>query len=427
MQLLLRLTSADWERKAAEPLSARVFRVRHDDKGQRLCFMKLLSGTLRTRQALPGREEKVNELRIYHGDKYRTVEEARAGDLVAVPGLPGLMPGDGIGTCPKLHFMTEPMMMADLIWDSKQVPAFRLMEMLTPLGQEEPSLDFVRQEERITCRVMGRIQLEILRSLIAQRCGVEVSFGPCKPIYRETIDAPSVGVGHYEPLRHYAEVVLRLVPTEPGSGITFVSRCHVDTLELNWQRLIETHIFEKPHHGVLTGAELTDIRFELLCGRSHLKHTEGGDFRQSVYRAIRNGLMYAKSVLLEPVCGFALSVPQDQFGTVSGALAGLRADTEPAEYRGDRVLLRGEAAWSRFMPWQEQFVAMTHGRGTLRVWLSRYAPCDEQERIVTETGYNPLADETPDSVFCSHGAGFTVPWQQVRSYMHCQGEWFTEP
>ncbi|MGN1020401.1 MAG: GTP-binding protein [Aristaeellaceae bacterium] len=417
LTLLARLTPTDSDRLTGLPLTARCYRVRHEQGGGRLCFLKLLTGTLRVKDELPG-GQKVNELRVYHGNRFRSVEQAQAGDLVAIPGLEGIRPGDCPGADTRNPFLLEPMMAADLLWDSKVTPAFRMLEIMRILEDEEPSLAVSESGGSITVRMMGRIQLEVMRQQVKDRFGLEVSFGPARVLYKETIAAPSVGVGHYEPLRHYAEVHLRLVPGAQGSGIRFVSRCHVDNLALNWQRLIETHVLEKAHKGVLTGAPLTDVTVELLSGRAHLKHTEGGDFRQSTYRAIRNALMYADSVLLEPWCGFNLRAPAELYGAMAGALTRLRAETEPPVYEGEDVLLTGEAPYALFAPWQEDFTAMTRGRGALRVWMSRYVPCGDQEAIVAASGYNPLADDTPDSVFCAHGAGYTVAWDQVRAHAH---------
>ncbi len=405
--------------------SARCYQVRHDAQGQRICFLKLLSGRLRVKETLPD-GQKINELRRYHGDKFRPLEAASAGDIVGIPGLEGIKPGDVLGTDRKSVFYTEPMMAADVLWDEETVPAFRMMQALRILEDEEPTLTVTEQQGHIAVHAMGRIQLEVLKDQIASRFGIIAAFGPPHVLYKETIAAPAIGVGHYEPLRHYAECHLRLVPTAPGSGVSFRSRCHVDTLVLNWQRLIETHVFEKPHKGVLTGAPLTDVCVELLTGRAHLKHTEGGDFRQATYRAIRNALMYADSVLLEPIAGFSLRAPADMYGALAGSLNRLQAEVDLPEYEDDMVLLKGEAPYALFAPWQEDFLSLTHGRGALRVWMSRYAPVRSQETIVESIGYNPLADDTPDSVFCSHGAGFTVPWDQVRNHMHMSHEEFLE-
>jgi len=421
LRVLSALTKTD--HKSDADLSARCYQVRHDAQGQRLCFLKLLSGMIRVKDEIQS-GMKVNELRIYHGDKFRPVDAAYAGDIVAIPGMEGIRPGDVIGQAVPTRFRTEPMMAADVLFDEKAIPAFRMMQALRILEDEEPTLTVTETQGHIAVHVMGRIQLEVLRQLLQDRFGYAVEFGPTHVLYRETISGPSIGVGHYEPLRHYAECHVRLVPTAPGSGVTFRSLCHVDTLQLNWQRLIAGHVSEKQHKGVLTGSPLTDVEVQLLTGRAHLKHTEGGDFRQATYRAIRNALMYADSVLLEPVAGFSLRAPSDMYGALAGALSRLQADVDVPEYDEDSVILRGECPYAIFAPWQEEFLSLTHGRGALRVWMSRYATCRDQQSIVETIGYNPLADDTPDSVFCSHGAGFTVPWNEVRNYMHMSHEEF---
>ena len=418
------LTETDYDSRTTQPLTARCYQVRHDAQGQRLCFVKLLSGSLRVKDALPlpGGAAKVNELRIYHGAKYRSVEQACAGDLVALSGLEGLHPGDMLGCEGHTSLCTTPMMAADVLWDEKAVPAFRMLQALRMLEDEDPSLGVEESAGRLSVHVMGRIQLEVLRQLLRERFGYEASFGPCRVLYQETIAAPAIGIGHYEPLRHYAEVWLRISPAPAGSGVAFRSLCHVDTLALNWQRLIETHVFEKRHRGVLTGAPLTDVTVELLTGRAHLKHTEGGDFRQAVYRAIRNALMNAQSVLLEPICGFEITAPSEQYGALAGALSRMQADAEPPEYEAELVRIKGEAPYAVFAPWQEDFMALTRGRGSLQVWASRYAPCRDAAAVIDQAHYNPLADDTPDSVFCSHGAGYTVPWQEVPAHAHLSWE-----
>lgn len=423
LHVLNLVSTTDYD--AGKSLSARCYQVRHDAQGQRICFLKLLSGSLQVKDELPD-GQKINELRCYHGEKYRPMDIALAGDIVGIPGLEGICPGDAIGTDPKSEFHTVPMMSAEVLWDEKVLPAFRLMQSLRILEDEEPTLTVTEQHGHISVNVMGRIQLEVLKEQISSRFGYKVDFGPTHVLYKETIAAPSIGVGHYEPLRHYAECHVRLVPTAPGSGITFRSCCHVDTLALNWHRLIAGHVSEKQHKGVLTGAPLTDVCVELLTGRAHLKHTEGGDFRQATYRAIRNALMYAESVLLEPIAAFSLRAPADMYGSLAGALNRMQVEVELPEYEDDMVILRGEAPYSIFAPWQEDFLSLTHGRGALRVWMSRYAPARNQAAIVESSGYNPLADDTPDSVFCSHGAGFTVPWDQVRNYMHMSHEEYLE-
>ena len=428
MRALRALVRTEWEKREREPFRALVYKIRHDAQGGRLCFFKVLSGSAAVRDEIetPQGPAKLLALSLWHGPRARSVERAAAGELCACAGLAGVMPGDTLGAGAKrrtAEWTCEPMLAADAVWDaaiskSRVLAAFRMLE------EEESSLQVEAREGDggIAIRVMGEIQLEVLREVLKSRFGLDVSFGPARVLYRETVKAPCMGIGHYEPLRHYAEVWLRLVPTGPGSGVTFRSLCHVDTLALNWQRLIETHVLEKQHKGVLTGAPLTDVRVELLTGRAHIKHTEGGDFRQSVYRAIRNALMYGESRLLEPICRFSMRAPEECYGRLAGDLSRMRAQIEPPEYDGDRVTLRGEAPFAALSGYQTEFLAATHGKGALTVRLSRYAPCRDEDaaRIVAEANYNPLADDTPDSVFCQKGAGFRVAWDHVREWAHCE-------
>ena len=407
------------------PFDAQVCRVRHDAQGGRVCFFKVLSGSAAARDgvALPGGETaKLNELRLYSGPRFTPVPRVEAGMLAAAPGLAGVKPGDriGAGAGQRNRFAAEPMLAASVLWDRAAAPAARVLAAFRALEEEDPALNVTVNEaaDALDVCVMGPIQLEVLSQLMKDRYGIDVTFGPLRVVYLETIAAPSIGVGHYEPLKHYAEVQLRLSPGPRGSGITFESRCHVDELALNWQRLIETHVFEKPHKGVLTGARLTDVRVELLHGRAHLKHTEGGDFRQSTYRAIRNALMYAESVVLEPVCRFALRAPQADYGRVMGDLARLKARLDPPVVEGEAFTLTGEAVFAALAGYLTDFMAATHGRGNLRYRLDHYAPCRDAEAVVAAANYNPLADDTPDSVFCAHGAGYTVPWNEVRAHAH---------
>ncbi len=419
MQCLGRLVRTEYD--SAAPARGRVYRVRRDAQGQRLCFIKLLAGCLRVKDELATARGpvKVNELRLYHGDKYQTAECVAAGALVAIPLAEGCAPGEGVGAdVSGSAFRTEPMAVADVLWDEKQTPAFALMRALREIEEEEPTLAVEQSPGGISLRVMGRIQLEVLGRLLKDRFGIDATFGPCHVLYRETVAAPSVGVGHYEPLRHYAEVHLRLVPAPRGSGVRFRSRCHVDALALNWQRLIETHVLEKQHKGVLCGAPLTDVTVELLSGRAHLKHTEGGDFRQATYRAIRNGLMYAQSVLLEPVCRFRLRVPADCYGRLTGELSALNARVDAPEYEGGDVILTGTAFYARMLAFLDGLPMLTHGRGSFDCRLDHDEPCHNASEVVREKAYNPLADDTPDSVFCRKGAGYAVPWDEVRAAAH---------
>ena len=407
------------------PFCGQVYKIRHDAQGGRVCFFRVLSGSIGPREslALPGGDHcKVNELRLYNGVRFQPVPHAEAGMLCAATGIPAVKPGDFIGaeTGRRNLFRADPMMAASVTWNGAHT-ANQVLAALRTLEDEDPTLAVMYNERTgvIDLHVMGQIQLEVIRQLMLDRHGMGIDFGPMRVLYMETIASSAVGVGHYEPLRHYAEVQLRLVPGPNGSGVTFESLCHVDELALNWQRLIETHVFEKTHKGVLTGAPLTDVKVQLLHGRSHLKHTEGGDFRESTYRAIRNALMYAESVLLEPICRFTVQAPQDCYGRVMGDLTRMHARLDPPELMADAFRLSGEAAFALFSAYNTDFMAATHGRGLLSYRLDHYAPCRDAAAVIEAARYNPLADDTPDSVFCSYGAGFTVPWDQVREYAHC--------
>ena len=409
---------------AAAPFGAKVYKVRHGEQGERICFFKVLSGTIRPRTeiVLPnGESAKLGEMRRYHGAKFRPVSDAAAGDLCAVAALPVFRPGDTLGNCEagKLAFQSEPMMAVSVLYDAS-VHADKVLSCLKLLEDEDPTLSVVYSTatKSIDLNVMGTIQLEVIRQLMQDRYGVKIDFGPMRVLYMETIAAPSLGIGHYEPLRHYAEVQLRLVPGKRGSGIRFESLCHVDDLALNWQRLICSHVFEKTHRGVLIGAPLTDICVELLRGKDHLKHTEGGDFRESTYRAIRNALMYAESILLEPVCRFELRAPSDCYGRILGDLARMHAQTEAPDMEEEMFTLEGEAPFAAFAAYPAEFMSFTRGRGILTYRFDHYAPCLNAQEIIDAANYDVYSGDSPDSVFCSHGAGFVVPWNEVRAHAH---------
>ncbi len=401
--------------------SAYTFRIRHDPSGMRLCFLKVLSGMLHVKDTLPMHDhfEKVNEIRIYSGTRFRSVSEAHEGDLIAIPLTASLHPGDSIGKAKKhIPNRVQAMTSAELFWDRGLVPAFKMSAYMHILEDEEPALGLEEQNDHISVQVIGPMQLEVLAQQILDRFGVSVSFGAPRILYHETVASPAIGIGHYEPLRHYAEVHLRLSPAPRGSGIHFRSYAHVDDLSLNWQRLIATHVYEKQHKGVLTGSPLTDVYIDLLCGRAHLKHTEGGDFRQAVYRAIRNALMYADNVLLEPVCAFDIHIPSDLYGSVQNDLSRIQASCDTPVYQQDTVILRGSCIYERFLAFQEQFSMRTHGKGSLRVHLDHEEPCHNTDQVIALFQYQPLSEDTPNSVFCSHGAGFTVNWDHVRDFAH---------
>lgn len=424
------LLTTDYASRLDEPFAAHVFRVRRDGQGARETHMKVLAGRLRVKdevQALTAdggtAREKAHELRVYHGERYRSVAQAGAGEVVAVTGLALPLPGDRIGDRPaRARFETRPMLRARALF-GPPLQKDAVLAAMRQLEQEDPALsvgvDPDTGEPEVS--VMGPIQLEVLQELLRTRFAMDVRFGDSRILYLETIAAPAMGVGHYEPLRHYAEAHLRLTPGPRGSGVTFQSVCPVDVLALNWQRLIGTHVLERAHRGVLTGAPLTDVCVTLVTGRAHLKHTEGGDFREATYRAIRQGLMGAQSVLLEPVCRFALSVPQGALGRVLADLTRLRADFEAPQQTDEMASIEGLCPASTFMRYPAAFTAATHGRGTVSYALSHYAPCHDAEQVVAAAAYNPLASlaDTPDSVFCSHGAGFNVSWREAPAWAHC--------
>ena len=422
LKMLLLLTRTEYAALESAPFSAKVYKIRHEKQGGRVCFFKVLSGSVQVRDEVCG--QKITELRQYQGMKYQLTSRCSAGDLCAVPGLNGVKIGDilGANAARRDHSESEPMLQSTVTFDPP-VRSDQVLRALRELEEEDPTLCVENDSSGLSIRVMGEIQLDVLTELLQERYGLNVRFGNRRVIFLETIAEPAIGIGHYEPLRHYAEVHLRLVPGPRGSGIRFESKCHVDTLGLNWQRLIETHVFEKQHRGVLTGAPLTDVTVQLLTGRAHLKHTEGGDFREATYRAIRNALMNAKSVLLEPVCAFTLRAPAELYGRLAGDMTRLRADCEPPVYAGDMVEISGQATFREISEYARNLPAQTHGRGALTYRLDHYTLARDADALVAESGYNPLADDTPDSVFCARGAGFVVHWQDVPAYAHLPQEY----
>ena len=422
LKMLLLLTRTEYAALESAPFSAKVYKIRHEKQGGRVCFFKVLSGSVQVRDEVCG--QKITELRQYQGMKYQLLPRCSAGDLCAVPGLNGVKIGDilGANAARRDHSESEPMLQSTVTFDPP-VRSDQVLRALRELEEEDPTLCVENDSSGLSIRVMGEIQLDVLTELLQERYGLNVRFGNRRVIFLETIAEPAIGIGHYEPLRHYAEVHLRLVPGPRGSGIRFESKCHVDILGLNWQRLIETHVFEKQHRGVLTGAPLTDVTVQLLTGRAHLKHTEGGDFREATYRAIRNALMNAKSVLLEPVCAFTLRAPAERYGRLAGDMTRLRADCEPPAYAGDMVEISGQATFREISEYARNLAAQTHGRGALTYRLDHYTPARDADALVAESGYNPLADDTPDSVFCAKGAGFVVHWQDVPAYAHLPQEY----
>lgn len=425
LETLARLS--DFQAPDCSGLDGVVYKVRRDPSGERVTFVRLFSGSLRPRDALRVGDgvEKVHQLRLYRGAAFSPLEQAGPGDAVGVTGWStprcGDMLRDGVWTAPARAFATAPVLSARVEAAQGATPHALLSAMRT-LEEEEPTLSvgWEPQNATVTARVMGTVQTEVLSQLLRRRFGIEARFREPLVLYRETVAAPVVGCGHYEPLRHYAEVHLRLSPGERGSGVVFESRCHVNDLPLHYQRLIGTHVLEREHRGVLTGAPLTDVRVELLSGRAHLKHTEGGDFRQAVYRAIRQALFKAQSVLLEPYYAFVLTVPTDCLGRVMTDLTSMCACYDPPEPMEDDVRLTGRGPVQTMMAYPPALRALTRGRGDIQLVADGYEPCHNAEAVIAETAYNALADtdQTPHSVFCSHGAGYLVPWQEADEHMH---------
>ena len=403
---------------------AHVFKIARDEKGARLTFLKVTGGALTVKQTLSGEgwEEKADQLRLYSGSKFTLLQQAPAGTVCAVTGLSKTMPGDIFGreTAAQAPAL-QPVLEYRLLLDDGTDAALAYGK-LRALEEEEPSLHLVWNAllREIRVQLMGPVQMEILQKLIEARFGLRVSFDAGNIVYLETIAAPVEGVGHYEPLRHYAEVHLLMEPAEPGSGLQFDTMCPTDTLALHWQRLILAHLAEKAHRGVLTGAPVTDIRFTLVSGRAHLKHTEGGDFRQATYRAVRQGLMKAQSVLLEPWYAFRMELPAPGVGRAITDIQRMQGEYDPPETDGDQAVLRGSAPVRLLREYQTELTAYTRGQGRIQLRVSGYRPCREQEQIVKEIGYDPARDlENPaSSVFCAHGAGYEVKWQDVDAAAH---------
>ena len=420
------------QKAAPAEFGARVFKIARDSQGNRLTYLKVTGGRLRVKDLLTNRrpglpeekvwEEKADQLRIYSGEKFQTVEQAEPGTVCAVTGLSRTRPGEGLGfEPPGEEPALEPVLSCQVLLPEGQDP-YTAMAKLRQLEEEDPQLRLVWNEQlrEIHIQLMGQIQLEVLRRLAQERFGLELSFGPGSIVYRETIAAPVEGVGHYEPLRHYAEVHLLLEPLPRGSGLRLGTACPEDVLEGRWQRLILTHLEEKVHLGVLTGSPVTDLSITLTAGRAHEKHTEGGDFRQATYRAVRQGLMEAESILLEPWYDFRLELPSEHVGRAMSDLQRMGGRTDPPETLGTEVVLTGSAPVAGLGDYAREVTAYTRGRGRLSCVFKGYEPCGDQAAVVEALGYDPERDlENPaDSVFCAHGAGYVVKWDQVPGMAH---------
>ena len=418
---------------ALEAFGAKVFKVSQDEQGARLTWLRVTGGELKVKAQLTGEAdgepwaEKANQLRLYSGAKYTLTEAIGPGQVCAVTGLTKARPGEGLGAERDSDLpVLEPVLSYQVLLP-EGADMHAALGKLHRLEEEEPQLHVVWNETlgEIHVQLMGEIQLEVLRSLLAERFGLEVEFGPGGILYKETITEPMEGVGHYEPLRHYAEVHLKLEPLPRGSGMQFAADCREEVLDKNWQRLVLTHLEEKQHLGVLTGSPLTDVKITLIAGRAHLKHTEGGDFRQATYRAVRQGLMLAKSQLLEPWYAFRLEVPAENIGRAMSDIQRMEGTFDPPESGEETAVLTGFAPVSTMRSYPMEVVSYTRGRGHLSLTLDGYRPCHNAQEVIAAIGYEPEhdLDNPADSVFCAHGAGFVVPWDQVRSHMHVDSGW----
>ena len=411
-----------------DTFGAKVYKISRDEKGSRLTHMKITGGSLKVKQVLSGEdwEEKADQIRIYSGAGFEAVKEAPAGSVCAVTGLTRTHAGQGLGI---EQASGEPLLIPVLNYEiqlPEECDVHQMFLKLRQLEEEEPELHIVwnPQLNEIHAQVMGEVQIEILKNMIQERFGISVEFGSGNIVYKETIEEPVEGTGHFEPLRHYAEVHLLLEPGEPGSGLEFAVSCSEDMLDKNWQRLILTHLEEKAHKGVLTGSDITDMKITLVAGKAHLKHTEGGDFRQATYRAVRQGLRKARSVLLEPVYEYRLEVPSDIVGRAMTDIQKMYGTFQGPEIEGEMSVLTGVAPVVTMGGYQSEVTAYTRGRGRLSCTLKGYQPCHNAEEVIEAAGYEPDADmENPTgSVFCAHGAGFVVKWDEVDTYAHIQTE-----
>lgn len=430
-ELLSALDTLTVQKDYPEAFAARVYKIGRDAQGGRMTYLKMTGGTLSVRQVLKytdesgnEHEEKVTAIRIYSGAKYESAETVYPGQVCALLGLSATFPGEGLGNeknsaAPVL----EPVVSYTVLLPPEK-DARVMYPKLMQLQEEDPRLHIVWNErnKKISVQLMGKVQTEIFKSLVKERFDTDIQLDTGHILYRETIKNTVEGVGHFEPLRHYAEVHLLLEPLPQGSGLIFTSSCSEDVLDRNWQRLILTHLIEKTHIGVLTGSPITDMKITLVSGRAHLKHTEGGDFRQSTYRAVRQGLMQAESVLLEPWYGFSSEVPTEQIGRLISDVRAMNGEIDTPEDRNGMTRLTGRAPVAAMNGYMDTLVAYTRGRGRLSLRPDGYRPCRDQQAIAAQFGYDPVSDleNTPDSVFCAHGAGFNVPWDKVKDYMHLE-------
>lgn len=411
-----------------EKFSGRVYKIGHDEQNNRLTYIKALSGSLKVKEKIGlgfqnDFHEKVNEIRIYNGDKFINVDKAEVGQIFAVTGLTSANIGDGIGTLKdKATYEMVPTLKSKVIFD-KTLNVKKVLSCFKILESEDPALNIIWNEkfQEIHVYIMGIIQLEVLKSLMEERFGVLIDFGPCEILYKETILDTTIGYGHFEPLGHYCEVHLKLEPGKRNSGIIFGNSCHADDLTVGNQNLVKTHIFERDHHGILTGSTITDVKITLLTGRAHNKHTSGGDFREATFRALRQGLEKTKNVLLEPYYSFKMEVSLDCMGRVLADIQKLKGSFDAPETIDTRVIIKGRGPVAKFMNYSVEFVSFTKGKGKLSFMFDGYDICHNEEEVIESIDYDKNVDieYTSTSIFCSKGQAFLVKYNEAEKYMHC--------
>ncbi|MHC1684438.1 MAG: GTP-binding protein [Clostridiaceae bacterium] len=412
-----------------DEFSGRIYKVRYDNDGNRITYIKALSGSLKVKKEInyiyqeENFLEKVNEIRVYNGCKYKKADRINAGELFSVVGLSNAVAGQGVGALKeKTNFQMIPILRSKVIFD-KDLNIREVLKYFKILEAEDPVLNVVYKEElkEISINIMGIIQLEVIKQLVEERFNITVDFGPCEILYKETIESECIGYGHFEPLGHYAEVHLKLEPTDRNSGITFENNCHTDNLTLGNQNLVRTHIFEKEHNGILTGSPVTDIKITLLTGAAHNKHTSGGDFREATLRALRQGLEKTNNILLEPFYNFKIEVELDYLGRVLSDVQKLHGFFQPPETILDKAIIKGEVPVATFMNYPIEFISFTKGKGKINLNFKGYDICHNPEEVIKNLGYNKNADikYTSSSIFCSKGQGFVVKGKDAKDYMHC--------
>lgn len=408
-----------------ETFSGIIYKIRHDNSRNKITYIKALSGSLRVKEELQIEDkiEKVNELRVYNGNKFETVNEVFAGQIFGVTGLLSSKVGFGVGKLQeKANYDLVPTLKSKVLFNEKLNPKDMLNYFKT-LEEEDPALNVVWHEKlkEIEVHIMGKIQLEVLKEVVKERFNVDVDFGPCEILYKETIAKETIGCGHFEPLRHYAEVHLRLEPGERNTGIVFLSECSLENLEINYQRLVQTHIFEREHRGVLTGSAITDLKITLINGRSHIKHTSGGDFREATYRALRQGIESTENILLEPYYKFKIDADIDYMGRILSDIQKLNGSFEPPKIFGNKITVVGRGPVATFMNYAMEITEITNGKGRISFKFDGYDVCHNSEAVINEIGYNKNSDMeyTSTSVFCSKGQSYLVPGDKAKEYMHC--------